>query len=177
VGTIIAGENVGNSFQNVALSLIKGDWDLNAPNGNIYLQEVRNPNGIFNRSTTAAGKAGNHLFDYDPQASVDLTAGNGVYLTGASVPRSDAIPVIYPPTLDIRAGAGGVNLLASVILFPSPYGDLNITTTAGGNLASDGVAELVMSDSSKRQWSTSDIGAFGDHDHGSVPTELGTQPG
>jgi len=27
---------------------------------------------IFNRSTTAAGKAGNHLFDYDPQASVDL---------------------------------------------------------------------------------------------------------
>jgi len=92
---------------------------------------------------------------------------------GRVFPAPTRFRLIYPPTLDIRAGAGGVNLLASVILFPSPYGDLNITTTAGGNLASDGVAELVMSDSSKRQWSTSDIGAFGDHDHGSVPTELG----
>ena len=34
----------GNPF---ALSLASGGWSVNAPNGNIYLQEVRNPNGVF----------------------------------------------------------------------------------------------------------------------------------
>ena len=33
-------------FDNVALSLAKGSWNLNAQD-NIYLQEVRNPNGVF----------------------------------------------------------------------------------------------------------------------------------
>ncbi len=171
VGTITAGQDVGNSLQNVALSLIKGSWNLYAPNGNIYLQEVRNPNGTYNTATKPAVAAGNHLFDYDPQDSVGLAAGNGVYLTGANVPRlnNEPVPIIYPPTLDIQAGAGGVNLLSSVILFPSPYGDLNLTTTAGGNLAGNGSSQLIMSDSSQRQWKT---GVFDASDYGSVPIEL-----
>ena len=50
VGTLTAGQNVGgaDADKNVALSLVKGSWTVNAPNGNIYLQEVRNPNGVFN---------------------------------------------------------------------------------------------------------------------------------
>ena len=47
VGTITAGNTVGATSGNdsFALSLINGTWSVNAPNGNIYLQEVRNPNG------------------------------------------------------------------------------------------------------------------------------------
>ena len=107
----------------MALSLVKGSWNLNAQ-GNIYLQEVRNPNGVFDNQTVSrynptthkfvsSPTAGNHLFDYDPMASVSLTAGNGVYLTGYDLPRlgpNDAVPMLLPPTLIINAGAGGVIL-------------------------------------------------------------------
>ena len=55
VGTMTAGQNVGSSVvsKNLALSLIKGSWSVNAPHGNIYLQEVRNPNGVFNNVRNA----------------------------------------------------------------------------------------------------------------------------
>ena len=36
---------------NVALSLVKGGWDLNAQK-DINLQEVRNPNGVYNTTPT-----------------------------------------------------------------------------------------------------------------------------
>jgi hypothetical protein len=75
-GVINAGQDAGNTSQNVALSLVKGSWSLNAPNGNIYLQEVRNPNGVFN--TTGTITTSKHLFNYDPLAAVNLTAGDGV---------------------------------------------------------------------------------------------------
>ena len=101
-GTINAGQNIGmahpqqsNITENVALSLVKGGWNLNAGwdpiaqtvqsgNGNIYLQEVRNPNGVFstattqitvNRRPTTVASAGNHLFDYDPQRFGDTDGG------------------------------------------------------------------------------------------------------
>jgi len=182
VGTINAGNSAGSVNGNdFALSLVKGTWNVNAPNGNIYLQEVRNPNGTFN--TYAYG--GSHLFDYDPLAAVNLTAGGGVYLTDANLPRPDGdqVPVIYPPTLNITAGAGGVTLelgdnpAASVILFPSAYGNLTITTTDGGSLVgipnADGqIPELLMSDSSQKQWVNggitvdgNNVDVFSDDDH------------
>jgi len=34
--------------------------------------------------------------------------------------------MIFPPTLNITAGAGGIVLGDSVILFPSQYGNLHI---------------------------------------------------
>ena len=169
-GTIIAGQNVGAAAGNpFALSLMAGSWNVNAPNGNIYLQEVRNPNGVFN---SKSGKE-KHLFNYGADASVDLTA-YGVFLTGQSVPRPfGAVPVLYPPILDITAGAGGVTLGASVILFPSPDQNLDITTTDGGNFtgipASTGVPELLMSDSARVQFTSS--GNFGDTDHGTLANE------
>src|SRR6516162_8536460 len=93
-GTITAGKNVGGlvASQNLALSLISGGWTVNAPNGNIYLQEVRNPNGVFNNQGNFSSP-GRHLFDYAPDASVTLNAGIGVYFTELALPRpSDAVP-------------------------------------------------------------------------------------
>ena len=180
IGSITAGGDIGADTGNpFALSLIKGTWNIDAPNGSIYLQEVRNPNGDFN-TTGKSSSAGHHLFDYDPQSAVDLTAGIGVTLTGANLPRgSDLVQVIYPPTLDITAGPGGVVLENSVTLFPSQYGNLNITTTGGGNLETQTSSvlatppELLMSDSAATQWGTTLTTTFSDSDHGPALAELG----
>ena len=198
-GTINAGQNIGTSAKNVALSLINGGWNLNAQ-GNIYLQEVRNPNGVFNNSTVRRGTAaGNHLFDYNPEAWVSLTAGNGVYLTGNDLPRPNGpVPLILPPIVTINAGPGGVVLDTptatdgngvndvtlsddDITLFPSPYQSLQITTTGGGWLSGGNAngtsAYLLMSDSGLTQWYNpatvgSSILPFGPNDHASVPALL-----
>jgi len=168
--TITAGGNAGTSSSLLALSLVTGGWQVNAPNGSIYLQEVRNPNGALN------GKSGGtapfkHLFNYDPNSFVDLDAGNAVFLEGSLLPRystGDAVPVIYPPSLTIDAGAGGVTLENNVTLFPSPTGQLTINTTAGGNLEGSGF-ELAMSDSSAAKWTGATDFAT---DHAAVPIHL-----
>lgn len=193
-GTINAGQDIGNSDNNVALSLVAGSWNLNAGwnpstqsvqagTGNIYLQEVRNPNGVFNVAG-AGSSPGYHFFDYDALAAVDLTAGNGVYLTGLNFPRASAngsvdnIPIIMPPTLDISAGSGGIILEDNITLFPSSSGDLAINTTDGGDFSGknpDGSSnELLMSDSSQTQWysSTSGTQPFSSADHSGTPAEL-----
>ncbi|HEY1661134.1 MAG TPA: filamentous hemagglutinin N-terminal domain-containing protein [Verrucomicrobiae bacterium] len=194
-GAINAGQDIGTVDQNVALSLVAGDWTLNAQN-DIYLQEVRNPNGLFNNTTINFGSQpsrGNHLFDYSPNASVNLNAGNGVYITGLDMPRpSDAVQMLLPPVLTIDAGAGGVTLdtpsaiddLGSILtlpdynitMFPSVEGELQITTTGGGSLTSGNAAGnpayLLMSDSGQSQWSAvSSTTEFGPYDHASVPFE------
>ncbi|HUA67098.1 MAG TPA: filamentous hemagglutinin N-terminal domain-containing protein [Candidatus Saccharimonadales bacterium] len=197
-GTINAGQNIGTALQNVALSLVNGGWNLNAQD-NIYLQEVRNPNGVFDNLTTSVNRRsvptpGNHLFDYNPQAWVTLAAGNAVNLTGFDLPRpNDAVPMLLPPTLNINAGPGGVtlqlptainssgNLLTlsdyDITLFPSPYGNLEITTTDGGSLIGGTGVVLLMSDSGLTQWYNTQSGGsglqpFGPLDHASVPVEL-----
>ena len=180
LGTITAVNNVGvpSGGNSVALSVIDGDWDVTAQNGNIYLQEVRNPNGVFNNTGNDSSVAA-HLFDYGSQATVSLTAGNGVYFTDVNVPRlsvADEVSVIYPPILNVTAGSGGVTLQGNMTLFPSADQDLTITTTAGGNLQSTpnnpgSTPELLMSDSSKTQW-VANNGSFGDTDHGTIPNEL-----
>ncbi len=176
VGSITAGKDAGSSGQNLALSLISGSWNVDAPNGNIYLQEVRNPNGVFD-SVNALGSKTSHTFDYSPNASVSLTAGNGVYLTGQSLPRQTinnvplALPVIYPSSLYISAGSGGVTLQSHVILFPSKNQNLEITTSSGGGFfGTSAGAEITMSDSSQTRWL--DGSTFSDNDHGGIPLEL-----
>lgn len=176
IGTINAGKNAGaEAGDPFALSLISGGWTINAPNGNIYLQEVRNPNGDFNNTTSFGGpSAGHYRFTYGQQSYVDLSA-NGVYLTDDSVPRYSgaAIPVLYPPILDIAAGSGGVTLEGDIALFPSVDQNLNITTTDNGNLITTaGLSapyELLMSDSAQSQWKNSST--FSDQDHGTLANE------
>jgi filamentous hemagglutinin family protein len=162
VGTITStGGDIGDptGANLFALSLMAGSWDINAPNGNIYLQEVRNPNGVFNGVAKTSGlhgtaNPGEHLFNYSADAAVDLNAGIGVYLTDDDVPRPDGnVGVVYPPILDITAGAGGVTLEGNVTLFPSADQELTINTSDGGNLigtaSGTGVSQtlLYMSDS------------------------------
>ena len=183
---------------NLALSLITGGWNVTAAQ-NIFLQEVRNPNGIFDVSGGAAYK---HYFDYGLNDYVDLTAGNMVQLGASSslIPRVDLIgsfpvPIIYPPILDITAGAGGVLLnedpkLNQLILFPSPEGSLNIDTTQGGSLFATTVStlnnsivyspllvngvpqifNLIVSDSGNSQYKATDN--FGLNDHAATPVHL-----
>jgi hypothetical protein len=168
-GKITAGGDIGALTGNTfALSLIEGSWDVSA-GGNIYLQEVRNPNGIFNNKGFGSAP-GKFLFNYDPNASVTLS-GFGVYLTDLNVPRPfGAIPVLYPPSLTINAGAGGVTLEGSVTLFPSPEGNLIVNTTDLGDLVgipvNSTVPELMMSDSLLTRWVNAD--SFTDDDHGSL---------
>jgi filamentous hemagglutinin family protein len=196
VGVINAGNDAGvstgvanadgSSGRNLALSLIDGSWTVNAGQ-DILLQEVRNPNGIFNEAGNARS-ASYHLFDYAADDSVTLDAGNSVQLLGNNVPRDSdeaAIPIIYPPILDITAGAGGVVLGNNVILFPSPQGSLEITTTGGGAFESlaaaqavannsvlpSGEVEFIVSDSSRNQYAFN-ADAFGISDHAAVPIHL-----
>jgi filamentous hemagglutinin family protein len=174
-GLISAGHNVGALTGNpFALSLIDGSWTVNASpvNGNIYLQEVRNPNGVFNNADSSS--SGYHLFDYGLQDSVSLNA-YGVVLTGRSTPRpAGNVLVLYPSILDISAGAGGVDLENNVTLFPSPFQSLVISTTDGGSLigqsTSGNPVQLLMSDSGKSKWTGS--ASFGTSDESATPMDL-----
>jgi hypothetical protein len=170
-----------------ALSLIKGSWKIRAPNGSVFVQDVRNPNGVLNDKAGSFGSAGSasyHYFDYDPLASVSFQAGDSVEITGSGAPHGTSsgtsVPILFPPSLQVIAGAGGFVLDTDVILFPSPYGELDITTHNGGNFESyvdpnDPQAvntfKLVMSDSGRQQWTG--IGDFTETDHAATPAELG----
>ncbi len=156
-GTISAA-NAGTSSANLGLSLIKGGWVVNATD-DIFLQEVRNPNGMFNASGSGGLLAPTaFLYNYDPLASLVLDAGNAVTITGASLPRLTGRDeaLIFPPIVTIEAGSGGITLDQSFNLFPSPDGTLNLTTTGGGNLGvgpGAGAATICLSDSATTTWS------------------------
>jgi filamentous hemagglutinin family protein len=171
----------------LALSLVTGSWVVNAPNGNIDLQEVRNPNGTLNATGIGAASSQNNVFNYDPEASVTLDAGNSVDLLGTSLPRYSGylVPCIYPPSLTINAGAGGVTLGNNVTLFPSPDGELTINTsvpvgttpsatgTPLGSFVGNGWT-LAMSDSGATRWigqGASDSTDFAT-DHAATPVQL-----
>lgn len=170
VGSITAGHDAGTTDDQhlLALSLVRGGWTVNAGN-DIWLQEVRNPNGLYNNlgSSTSANR---HRFDYASDAYTVLNGGNSVRLLGTSLPRyldtfSKGIPSIYPGTLEITAGAGGVLLGNNVILFPSPVGNLSITTTGGGSLQTLAYANYLRA-----------LDNYNQHKNDPLPPELPTKP-
>ena len=175
-GIINAGVNAGISTKLLALSLIDGGWTVNAAQ-DILLQEVRNPNGIFNNLGLSTSPT-KHFFDYAPDAYTILNAGNAVELRGNALPRNSGtfetgITPIYAPILEITAGAGGVTLFNDLTLFPSAVGQLEITTTDGGSLTgakAGDLTQLIVSDSSKTQYKLA--GDFGISDHADVPLHL-----
>jgi hypothetical protein len=158
--------SVGSASEPMNLSLVSGGWTVESLKADIFLNEIRNPNGIFNNNTIRglfngqsidASRQIAHLFDYAPDASLTLRAANSVQLTGANLPRpNDGLPPIYPPQLDIRAGAGGIVLGNEIQMYPSALGSLKLTTTGGGSLQSLGNSfyQLVMSDSSDPRYTT-----------------------
>ncbi len=167
VGTIQAGTDFGSLASPGSLSLISGGWNVTAAN-NIFVSEVRNPNGIFNGAKISRVFNGavipderrvTHYFDYAPDAFANFFGGHSVQLLGSNLPRpgdAGAIPPIYAPRLSIEAGAGGVILGNSVLLYPSSQGSLSIHTTGGGGLSSlPGTFNLLaMSDSSAAGFAT-----------------------
>ncbi len=187
--------NAGTPSANLALSLIDGGWTVNAAN-DINLQEVRNPNGIFNKLGNASSPT-YHRFDYALDDYVDLNAGNAIQL-GGNLPRNPgegSIPSIYPSILNITAGAGGVIIGNEIVLFPSPQGSLNISTTGGGPFETSayaayllalaaydpasgnptppkpaGQVEFIMSDSGASRWTST--ASFSDADHAATPVHL-----
>jgi filamentous hemagglutinin family protein len=184
--------SAGTADNELALNLITGGWTVDAAQ-DIYLQEVRNPNGVFDIN---GGRSNVHKFNYAAGDYVDLNAGNLVQL-GADpsvLPRPTGIqvPFIYPSILNITAGAGGVELVGGstdpfnqLILFPSPQGSLTINTTDGGSLVGDlaysgGVPQifnLIVSDSGSLQLTTSSSDAsctFGINDHAASPIHAPT---
>ena len=197
VGTISAGGNVGAPLSDpnnpnytykiadgFALSLINGSWSVFAPHGSIYVQDVRNPNGVFgekNSGSSPDNYAGYHYFNYDPMAALLLDAGNSVEFIGdannnlANVPNTPPsaagtpIEALFPPSLNVIAGSGGFILDTTLILFPSPDQNLNITTLNGGNFgipnsqnpySSSASATLEMSASTSVRW-IDDSSTFG----------------
>jgi len=151
---------ISGTAEPVTLSLIDGSWNVWAAN-DIYLQEVNNPNGTFNQLQ-------NFRFNYAADAAVNLWAGDAIDLVAASaglarVSRGNAsMPPIYAPNLSLNAGAGGITLDASIILYPSSDGEgsLQIVTRDGGNLvgatgsSSSTLTGITMSDSGSTSWST-----------------------
>jgi filamentous hemagglutinin family protein len=200
-GAITAGNDAGDSSAELALSLAStlaggswtrnngawtlnngvwtvSGWTVNAAN-DINLQEVRNPNGALN-SVNNSSSLSYHLFDYGPDDYVNLNAGDEVHLWGNSLPRSDAVGAIqslsiYPPILNIHAGAGGVEIGGEIILFPSPAGSLGISTTGGGGLTGDLAStapDFVMSDADANRPQYSGQASFGPADFAPVPNHL-----
>jgi hypothetical protein len=185
--------SAGTADNKLALSLVAGGWTVAAAQ-DIYLQEVRNPNGVFNTKTKNITPPSYHYFNYAQDAYVNLSAGNSVNLGDnlSNLPRDNSdgvdIPFIYAPILNIVAGRGGVVLGGDsspydrLILFPSPQGSLTITTTHGGSLLgslpnnSDGtpsIFNLVVSDSALTQFPSDNPDAFGLSDHASTPVHGG----
>jgi len=179
-GSITAGDSAGVSQTQLALTTRTGSWKVSAKN--ISLQEVRNAQGVFNNGGgNAAANSHYHLFDYStgfdgmPVTSVTLIADDTVDLVGANLPRNrtdaNLLPSIYPPVLNIVAGAGGVILgnpvdksPSRVILFPSLLGDLNISSAEGGIIGYGAAgSSLVISDSGSTRWTRTE--SFGETDH------------
>jgi filamentous hemagglutinin family protein len=179
--------SAGTADNELALNLIMGGWTVNAAQ-DIHLQEVRNPNGVFDIN---GGRPNIHNFNYAAGDYFDLNAGNLVELgASASVlprPTGIQVPFIYPSILNINAGAGGVELVGDtdpfnqLILFPSPQGSLTINTTDGGSLvgvlASSGGApqifNLIVSDSGSTQYKSS--ASFGINDLATSPIHAATR--
>ncbi len=190
VGTILAGvqvqdgqvtqitsptADIGSAQRPVSLSLIDGSWNVWAAR-DIYISEVRNPNGTFNGSSLGVPSSqysGNiddstvpsrspFLFDYAPDAAANFWAGNSITLAGSNLPRvsgqNQNMPPIYAPILNLNAGAGGINILNPIILFPSSEGALHIVTRDGGDLvgaaSATSLTGITMSDSGLPGWAT-----------------------
>jgi hypothetical protein len=160
------------------LSLINGSWNAWS-GGNTYIGEVRNPNGTFNGNKRPVfGQFGGNVgstvvptqttfaFDYAANSAVNLWAGNGIELIGRNLPRvsgqNQDMRAIYAPVLSLNAGAGGIQVDNSIILYPSSQGSLHIVTRDGGNLV--GLAQaasltgITMSDSGLPGWATFEQG-------------------
>jgi hypothetical protein len=182
-GTARAGRNIGSSSIGSSFGLVKGTWNVAAGwdsvaqsivagQGDLYLNEIFNPNGALNGQRANFGARVQFQYDYAADATVNLAAGHSVELLGNNLAQTSdnaGRSPIYAPILNITAGAGGVTLGNDVILYPSAQGRLTVTTTDGGSLRSraGGFYEMIVSDSGSAKYTT-----FA-NDHAATPLHLG----
>ena len=156
----------------VTLSLMQGSWNAWAAN-NIFINEVNNPNGAFNTEAVQP-------FNYALNAAANFWAGNAIELVGGDLARvaryNQNMPPIYAPILTLNAGAGGITVDNSIILYPSTEGGLQIITRDGGDLigapstSSSTLNGITMSDSGDpSDWTTFATG------HAATPLYAGNQ--
>lgn len=172
------GGNIGDSSASVTLSLIQGSWNAWAAD-DIYLNEVNNPNGSFNTVATGENK---FLFNYGSDAAANFWAGNAIDLVGTSLARTAnnlGMPPIYAPDLSLNAGAGGITVDASIFLYPSSEGSLQIVTRDGGDLTGAAAASstsligITMSDAGPPGGNEFyEYQAIQNGDHASTPIDL-----
>ena len=174
VGDVSAGRDIGAAGSGASFGLVNGGWNIHAGH-DLNLNEIFNPNGALNPNRSAFGARVTFQFDYATDAYAHLTAGNAIDLSGdnlAHTADNPDRPAIYPPSLSLQAGQGGVTLDKDVILYPSPLGSLALQTADGGSLASapGRFCQLVLSDSGSADYRTFASG------HADSPLHLG-QPG
>ncbi len=163
--------DIGSASAGVSLGIAGGGattpgWNVFAAR-NIFVNEVYNPNGSLNQVASVPFQ-----FDYAPAAYARFFGGNSVQLAGTSIARTPSNPdrpPIYAPILDITAGAGGIVLGNDVVLYPSPLGSLNFSTSGGGSLRSTPgqFYQLIVSDSDSPDYTTFATG------HAASPLHLG----
>jgi filamentous hemagglutinin family protein len=178
-GNIGSSSTAAGNNDGVTLSLIQGSWNAWAAN-DIYINEVNNPNGTFNPNSSLSTPP--FLFNYAANAAVNFWAGNAINLLGdvgdslARVSQGDStMQPIYAPILTLNAGAGGITVDDSIILYPSSEGELQIITRDGGDLSgavlpgSTSLTGITMSDSDSSSWT----GTSSFLDHAATPLYLG----
>lgn len=148
---------IGGASTPILLSESVGTWNVYSAH-DLYLNEIDNPSGTFNRGynfTYAASTPNDPVAD----SGANLWAANAIDLQGGAdaqaVPRSGFPDMlsIYPPQLSLNAGAGGITLENSLVLFPSTRQSLQLTTRDGGSLIGLNNASLTVSDSSATAYS------------------------
>jgi len=191
LGTILAGVTVANGLvtgilnanggagyapaglspEPLTLSLVSGSWNVWAAK-DVYLEEVRNPSGTFDANDS-------YPYNYAPTAALNVWAGNAITLDGTSLGNGRNAYLtqpVYPPVMNLSAGAGGITLNNSIILFPSSEGALQITTSDGGNLVGNSTAialtGITMSDGDPSDYTTFALGHAGSPLHADDPNPV-----
>ena len=134
-----ASATAGDAVTPLTLSLDTGSWNVWSASL-AYIEEVRNLSGTFDPSG---------VYAYGSTAALHVWAGDNITLDGSNLGQGrNAIvdPVthntyqepVYPPVVTLSAGAGGVTVNNSLVMFPSAAGNLQISTTrnrgtAGGS--------------------------------------------
>ncbi len=153
-----AGATAGDAVTPLTLSLTTGSWNVAAA-ADVFIEEARNLSGTFDPSG---------LYNYGPSAALKVWAGNSITLDGQNLGQGrngNVTEPVYPPVLSLSAGAGGINLNNSLILFPSTQGALQISTTTArgvaggtgdltGGLQADKLTSIFMSDGNPLDYTT-----------------------
>jgi len=180
IGTILAGVSVaagqppqilnpkavaGDAVTPLTLSVTTGSWNVWSAS-EVYLEEVRNLSGTFDSGGVYT--YGSAAAPGDSTAALKVWAGDNITLDGLNLGQgrnNNVTEPVYPPILSLSAGAGGITLNSSPILFPSTQGSLQISTSldrgkAGGTgdltggLQLDKLTGIVMSDGNPADYTT-----------------------